>query len=54
MLVGKSSFSVLLLVGNTHILLTNGGSVKRWCVGKIFTDVIYNDSCRGSVNVFSN
>jgi hypothetical protein len=42
-LVGKSSFIVLQLVGNTYLLLINGGSVNRWWVGKNFIDVTYND-----------
>jgi hypothetical protein len=50
----KSSFTVLLLVGNTHLLLINGGSVKRWWVSKSFTDVTYNDSHRGLVKFFSD
>jgi hypothetical protein len=51
LLIGKSNFTILLLVGNTHLLSTYGGSSKRWWVGKNFADATYNDSRRGSVKL---
>jgi hypothetical protein len=43
--VSKSSFTVLLLIGNTYLLLINRGSQNRWWISKSFIDATYNDSC---------